>query len=216
MSGSSIAHGDQGYWEHWWRMMHDDSSLADGRLAMQMTVPAGSLFAHRRWHMEFDRQVRDYALADARAGGQIIVPPETVGSPAQALVEMGIEHGFEVRVLASEARYVVYNGAAAVLTEEDGGKDVHSLTRDPPVVSALTQFFELQWSVATDWDQCTGDSEHVVGLLARGWTDERIANELGLSERTVNRRVAELMHSTGTHSRFALGMHIGRSGIAAR
>jgi DNA-binding NarL/FixJ family response regulator len=42
-------------------------------------------------------------------------------------------------------------------------------------------------------------------LLAAGLNDKGIAHEVGISVTTLNRRVAELMKSFGTRTRFQLG-----------
>ncbi|MFB7338673.1 hypothetical protein ACFCZ6_01270 [Streptomyces hydrogenans] len=51
-------------------------------------------------------------------------------------------------------------------------------------------------------------------LLARGWSDERIAKELTVGKRTVQRRVRKLMESRECNSRFALGFTLGREALA--
>ncbi|RFU82742.1 hypothetical protein DY218_31280 [Streptomyces triticagri] len=56
----------------------------------------------------------------------------------------------------------------------------------------------------------------LVDLLARGWGDERIARELALSKRTVQRRVQFLMEDRGCCSRFALGYVLGAEVASAR
>jgi len=212
-----VRRGDAGYWEHWWTMLHDASTQENGRLAMDMVVPVGGAFPERRWHDEIDRGVRDYALDGPRICGRVIVPPASIGSAAEPLIEMALEHGFEIRVLPSDSRFAVYNGVAAVLTDpastDPANADAHLIVRNPAMVTALMQLFELQWAAALPWRQRTGGAGRVLELLAQGWTDERIAAELGLSPRTVNRRVAELMRTTGAQSRFALGMRAARAGL---
>jgi len=238
MGDDAVRYDDDGYWEHWWHMLHDPTTDAAGRMTMDTIVPTGTAFPSRSWHTEFDRAVRDYALTGPRITGRAIVPPETIGSPAEPMIEMGLDHGFEVRVLPSRSRFAIYNGIAAVLTDAlpDASTDVstdvstdeepnpragsrarareaHTLTRSASVVEALQQLFELQWAVALDWGLRADDAQHILEMLARGWTDERISTELGVSARTVSRRVSELMRSTGSASRFALGMRFGSTGI---
>jgi Response regulator containing a CheY-like receiver domain and an HTH DNA-binding domain len=50
-----------------------------------------------------------------------------------------------------------------------------------------------------------GDSEHLVAMLAAGLKDEAIAHQLGLSSRTLDRRIARLMRGLGAHTRFQAG-----------
>ncbi|WP_052744169.1 helix-turn-helix transcriptional regulator [Streptomyces odonnellii] len=52
--------------------------------------------------------------------------------------------------------------------------------------------------------------EDLVALLLSGLTDAAIARHLGLSRRTVQRRVAELMARSGARTRFQIGIHLAR------
>ncbi|XPP27726.1 MAG: helix-turn-helix domain-containing protein [Leucobacter sp.] len=218
-SGEAVADeilsGEHGYWQHWWNMLHDPSTQATGRLDWEIVVPAVGAFASRSWHTELDRDIRNYALDGARIGGRVIVPPAAVGSAAEPLIQMALEHDFEVRILSSPADFAIYNGAAAVLTEQTAdGEERHRLTRQPSTVTVLVQFFESLWTSAVGWQSAAeDDGDRILELLARGWTDERIAGDLGVSTRTVNRRVAELMRSVGAQSRFSLGMRIAPTGL---
>jgi DNA-binding NarL/FixJ family response regulator len=54
----------------------------------------------------------------------------------------------------------------------------------------------------------------VVGLLARGYTDERIARDLGLSKRTVSYTISGLMGRLGARNRFQLGWVLSYTGTA--
>ncbi len=56
-------------------------------------------------------------------------------------------------------------------------------------------------------------ARRLVTLMAAGLTDESIARELGVSERTVARRIARLQHDLGVHSRFQLGVQASRRGL---
>jgi DNA-binding NarL/FixJ family response regulator len=49
----------------------------------------------------------------------------------------------------------------------------------------------------------------LLGLLVAGLKDETIARQLGVSLRTVQRRIAALMHELGARTRF-------QAGVAAR
>jgi hypothetical protein len=49
------------------------------------------------------------------------------------------------------------------------------------------------------------DAAVVIGMLLRGYTDRRVAARLGVTERTIRRRVASLMDAFGARSRFQLG-----------
>ncbi|WP_240137050.1 helix-turn-helix domain-containing protein [Streptomyces sp. MUM 178J] len=64
--------------------------------------------------------------------------------------------------------------------------------------------------------QGASERRHIVELLVRGWSDDRISRELALSKRTVQRRVRRLMQEHGCSSRFSLGFTLGlRLGMRA-
>ncbi len=52
----------------------------------------------------------------------------------------------------------------------------------------------------------------ILSLLALGLSDRRIAAQLGLSLRTVERRIRALMDLADAQSRFQLGCHAAREG----
>lgn len=91
---------------------------------------------------------------------------------------------------------------------------------EPAVVAALVATFEYAWSRANDLDSaCTPDatvpsdaSIELLKLLATGITDEAIAKHLGVSLRTVRRRIFELMDRLEATSRFDAGCKAVRRG----
>ena len=78
--------------------------------------------------------------------------------------------------------------------------------RTPPVVAAVALVFDELWSTADRWDEPTETWMSILGLMSQGLTDDAIAQRLGLTDRTVRRRIAEAMAELGVTSRFALGM----------
>ena len=53
----------------------------------------------------------------------------------------------------------------------------------------------------------------VLGLLGQGLTDHTVARRLGVSERTIGRRVTHLQALLGSSSRFQLGVEAARRGL---
>ena len=51
----------------------------------------------------------------------------------------------------------------------------------------------------------------ILGLLLAGLTDQAVANQLGLSMRTVQRRVRALMDRVSADTRLQLGFHAARN-----
>ncbi|QIM22685.1 hypothetical protein G7075_18630 [Phycicoccus sp. HDW14] len=85
------------------------------------------------------------------------------------------------------------------------------LLRDPLVVRLYSAYFDLAWrhAVPVPGPRDAGDAgdadPRLVDLLELGLKDEAIARHLGVSLRTVRRRVARLMSVNGVDTRFQLG-----------
>lgn len=78
--------------------------------------------------------------------------------------------------------------------------------RTPPVVAAVALVFDELWHAADRWTEPGNTWMPILGLMSQGLTDDAIAQRLGLTDRTVRRRIAEAMTELGVTSRFALGM----------
>jgi DNA-binding NarL/FixJ family response regulator len=82
------------------------------------------------------------------------------------------------------------------------------------VVDALRLLFEVLWRQGAPMPgtQPAGDRRNlqVLRLLAAGAKDETIARQLGLSLRTVRRRVAEQISELGATTRFQAGVEAAR------
>lgn len=96
------------------------------------------------------------------------------------------------------------------------------LVEEPGFLESLTRLFDSYWTrgvpvpfmdpSAGDDDGPGGEVAAIVSMLSLGMTDATMARALGVSERTVHRRISALMDSVGVHSRFQLGMELTRSG----
>ncbi|GAB3506340.1 helix-turn-helix transcriptional regulator [Amycolatopsis cihanbeyliensis] len=87
------------------------------------------------------------------------------------------------------------------------------------LLDALTALFELLWQQAGPLgpaqpqdDPRAGDSD-LLTLLATGAKDGTIARQLGISSRTVSRRVTELLRALGARTRFQAGVLAERRGL---
>ena len=91
------------------------------------------------------------------------------------------------------------------------------VVRPSPLLDALLQTFEAQWAravpVPAPDPQSTDSQVELLTLLAAGMTDERIARQLGVSARTVQRRVSALMSGLGADNRFQAGVQANRRGL---
>jgi hypothetical protein len=117
-----------------------------------------------------------------------------------------IDEGEEVRLIDHmPTRLFVISGTHAVLPEPLGFADEpRLLVRQGALVEALTLLFELYWERSVAVPQLEGarpdQRAFLVRQLASGVKDEQIARTLGLSLRTVRRRVSDLMIELGVEA----------------
>ncbi len=139
---------------------------------------------------------------------------------APEVLQARARQGEQVRVVDDmPTRMLVIRGTHAILPEPLGYADEpRLLVRQPAIVGALTLLFERYWEQATalpDLDARRPRVDIRGGLLrqlAAGAKDEQIARTLGLSLRTVRRRVADLMIELGADTRFQAGVEAARRG----
>jgi DNA-binding CsgD family transcriptional regulator len=102
-----------------------------------------------------------------------------------------------------------------------GGNVVALLIHPSVLLSALIELFEAFWRMAVSItpgghedtrEEPTTATRRLMALLSAGLTDESIARELGVSERTVHRRVSRLQQLLGAQTRFQLGVQASRRG----
>lgn len=128
--------------------------------------------------------------------------------------------GEQVRVIAElPTRLIVLGTTHAVVPEPLGMADEpRVLVRQRSMVEALTMLFELMWERAApvpdlDLGEARPDlRKFLLQQLAAGAKDEHIARALGISLRTVRRRVADLLIDLGVDNRFQAGVEAVRRG----
>ncbi|MET3986404.1 helix-turn-helix transcriptional regulator [Streptomyces sp. PvR034] len=133
--------------------------------------------------------------------------------------EWMMERGAEVRTLADGPdRMLIYDRRAAVVSVQ--GNSAHALVvYEPNLVAFMVTSFETAWRAADpfpvsfdrEWaKQVSEDLRHsIVRLLTEGLDDKAISRRLGMSVRTVQRHVAEIMRSLDAKSRFQIGYLVG-------
>ena len=133
--------------------------------------------------------------------------------------------GEEVRIIAEvPSRMAIIGEAGALLTAEWGGSDDQRLViREPGLLAALTVLFEELWDraivvpgagVAPEAVTISAGMARTMLLrqLSQGAKDEQIARSLGVSLRTVRRRMSDLFEELGVESRFQAGVEAVRRG----
>ncbi len=177
-----------------------------------------------QWRLPEGRPVDDWVRDLVRAGRRSrVIYPARVLEEAPDVVRRRAEVGEHVRVLAEvPGRLGVMGGAAALLPHRFDVPDGQLLVvRQPALVEALTLMFEGLWDralavpgldPADEEAERATDRRLLLDQLARGAKDEQIARSLGLSLRTVRRRVAHVLDELEVTSRFQAGVEAVRRG----
>lgn len=173
------------------------------------------------WSMPRESAVSSM-LAEAMASGRksrAIYPVRAVNEAPDAL-RTRARLGEQIRVISElPTRMFILGDSHAVLPEPLGFADeprVH--IRQRSVVAALTMWFEALWATATpvptfDTGEARPDLRRfLLEQLVAGAQDEVIARKLGISLRTVRRRIAALMTELGVDTRFQAGVEAVRRG----
>ena len=111
------------------------------------------------------------------------------------------------------------------------------IVRPSPLLDALIEVFESQWARAMPVPRAghpggraeaqdagreasaepagegRGGFDRLLTMLSAGMTDEAIARQLGVSARTVQRRISDLLDSLGSRNRFQAGVQAVRHGL---
>lgn len=146
-----------------------------------------------------------------------LYPASALSSPhGRRWLASWAEAGEAQRVLpATETEFAVFGDTAVVaLAAWDDPAKGYAVIRDPLVVRLYSAYFDLAWKHAVPAPpvggrEGSGDPK-LVELLELGLKDEAIARYLGVSLRTVRRRVAHLMAVNGVDTRFQLGWALAR------
>lgn len=93
------------------------------------------------------------------------------------------------------------------------------LVHPSSLLSLLVTHFDGMWERSISFDQHLNggqppakSEQRVLQLLSAGLKDEAIARQLGVSGRTLRRRIAQVQEQLGATSRFQAGLQAGRRG----
>lgn len=129
--------------------------------------------------------------------------------------------GATVRTIARPpVNFYVFDRRTAVVDAQNGRPDCAALiVQGDPLVGIIRALFETWWSFGQDVVVANGSGSPLdqqeralLLLLGEGAKDDHIARQLGLSVRTVRRRVSELLGRLEASSRFQAGMLAVRRG----
>lgn len=128
-----------------------------------------------------------------------------------------LEHGARVvRVIdRAPCGLMIVDGRLGFVAAGPAGDGAIAVGRSP-LLDALTELFEMVWEAAlpvptAGAQRATAgpadpDDRRILSLLAAGLTDAAIGAQVGLSARTVRRRVSGLMRELRARSRFEAGV----------
>jgi DNA-binding Lrp family transcriptional regulator len=144
--------------------------------------------------------------------------PESLEPPgALEAVQRAIEKGEQSRIhpkLPMKLAIADRSVALLPLVLEDMVENA-LVVRKCALLDALVVLFELLWEQSSPVVPGPVAAQPDIGLLtllAAGAKDETIARQLGISPRTVTRRVAELLDQLGARTRFHAGVLAARNG----
>jgi len=220
--------------------LHDTALAPEGDAVRVERVRGGDVAAHLRslafassgdllwlrpdqWRLEpgprIDAAVKELLAAGRRSRA---IYPARVLEEAPHVIRERAEAGEHVRILADvPLRFAVMGSAVAVVSEDVGVPGERRLViREEVLVGALAALFDGLWEKAMavpglDGHRPIGDPSDerlLLGQLAAGAKDEQIARAMGVSVRTVRRRVADVLVELGADSRFQAGVEAVRRG----
>ncbi|WP_280691654.1 helix-turn-helix transcriptional regulator [Kitasatospora sp. GAS204B] len=135
--------------------------------------------------------------------------------PAVAYAERVAALGGQVRTHGDGlVRMIIFDRTTGIMgVRQSSGAAL--VVRDPDVVAFMIAAFDRAWLASLDFPTgyareeakaVSRDIKHVITkLLAEGFDDKSIARRIGVSERTCQRHISEIMTQLGAASRFQAG-----------
>jgi sugar-specific transcriptional regulator TrmB len=167
----------------------------------------------------------DHDLALLRRGVQLRTlhtRRQIEDAPMRDYLRMMQASGAHIRIADTlPHRLVIFDRTVSFLPADPRRLDAGALVvREPAITANLVMLFESLWAGATDMDSAlqapaAGASEldrSVLMLMSSGVKDEAAARQLGISDRTYRRHVADILVRLGASSRFQAGVEAVRRG----
>ncbi|MFD6177031.1 MULTISPECIES: hypothetical protein [unclassified Isoptericola] len=138
-------------------------------------------------------------------------------------IERCIAAGEQARVVtAAPVKLIVVDDRVALVSPAAGEADVYNtmlVVHAGVLLTACTALFEAVWATALPFhDRSAGSprllhqDRRLLSLLAGGLTDDEVAADLGVSRRTLYRRLEVLSARVGATTRFQLALQAQRRG----
>ncbi|GAA1588139.1 LuxR family transcriptional regulator [Kribbella sancticallisti] len=175
-----------------------------------------------------DHQIVD-GLFDALGRGvtyEVIYGTQVLQSPtALRMVQLCADAGEQARVFPQvPLNLTIVDDRWALLSARTPVGEIAStaamVVHHSPFLTGLVGLFDAFWRMAvpitsgTETSDSIGapslETKRLLTYLSAGLTDESIAREFGLSERTIARRISRLQEALGAQTRFQLGVQASR------
>jgi sugar-specific transcriptional regulator TrmB/DNA-binding CsgD family transcriptional regulator len=175
-----------------------------------------------------NRQVTAEEVEHLRRGvrARVVYDRSALEVPGQLAVLRELSELGEVARLSEDlpTKMLIVDQRRAIvpLTEVEPGVHGVALIESSPLLSALVALFEAFWLTATPISVGTADKgeegldpdvHSLLTLLAAGLKDDAIARQLGVSRRTVQRRIRALVDILGVQSRRQIPLQAARRGL---
>lgn len=153
---------------------------------------------------------------------RMIIPPPT--ALAEPVPELWTREGMLVRAAAIPLPLGMHLFDRRVAVVDTAERTMALTVREEVLIRALHALFEGLWTHGqvlreksptvedSGQEQSTGEGRLLLQLLRDGAKDDQIARRLGVSVRTVGRKVAELLSDLEASSRFQAGVMAARRG----
>lgn len=208
-AGEHVLYGRNGFWQHWWNVLHE---WDDGPLPMHVIFPDVAELGDHNWVEGMQSDLIDELLTRNSISLRLILPPHEADGSVAEVASFLTGKGLDVRVRSSPFLFAVYGSSVVIADREnESGEEGYFLSKRPSIVGPLQRVFDEHWASAIPWRSFARGAADVLEMMSLGWTDARIAEALGISMRTVTRRVSDAMAAAGVSSRFELGIRFAQS-----
>lgn len=197
---AEFVHGPSAMVDAWWR--YADQTRPVSTVCVAPDAGAFSLVP--------SEDLQRLAEITQRSGGiiRIIVASDSVDASTAAVIGELERTGLVFRTIPDPPSWFFADQETVVALPAHWGDPWPTsilLVRQPVFAEALRSYFESLWARAQPITGGREPWEPILKLLDQGLTDDDVADELGLSTRTVRRRISEAMDELGATNRFTLG-----------
>ncbi|PJJ63628.1 helix-turn-helix transcriptional regulator [Compostimonas suwonensis] len=206
---AEVIHGHRSQWEAWSRYAASAPPRHPINLYPDLTVLRDIIVP--------DLDAVRPAIQAGLVVRAVVPAAMAVDEEDRATLDAIVGAGVAVRTLPHVPSWLyVDDGVLAALPVTWGEHPPSSImiVRHPTIVSALAALIESRWRDGRPYPNTSSGWDPVLALLAQGLSDAAVAQALGLSVRTVQRRIGEAMDHYAVTSRFELGGAVERAKLS--